>query len=173
MKGTLAAAATLALLAALAGGAHAQTYKWIEKDGKVMYGNTPPPGVKATPLKPPPAPAGPPPAAAKDAPAKDASAKDAAAKDVKKGPMTPAEQEQDYRRRQQEAQKGRDKADQEAKQAAALQENCSNAQEYLRTLQSGQRIQRTDSKGERYYLDDAGVASELAKAQKVADDSCK
>src|SRR5260370_42242460 len=33
----------------------AQQYKWIDKDGKVRYGDTPPPGAEATLLKPPPA----------------------------------------------------------------------------------------------------------------------
>jgi hypothetical protein len=34
---------------ALAGAAHAQdTYRWVDKDGRVQYGNQPPAGVKAT-----------------------------------------------------------------------------------------------------------------------------
>ena len=31
--------------------AHAQAYRWVDKDGKVRYGDTPPPGVKAAPMK--------------------------------------------------------------------------------------------------------------------------
>ena len=31
--------------------AAAQAYKWVDKDGKVRYGDTPPPGVKATPMR--------------------------------------------------------------------------------------------------------------------------
>jgi len=61
MKRLLVLAAALALCAA----ATAQQYKWVDKDGKVRYGDVPPPGVKATPMKPPAA--GPAPAAKKDA----------------------------------------------------------------------------------------------------------
>jgi hypothetical protein len=127
--------------------------------------------VKATPLRPPPGPT--PAPAPKGEAAKDAGGNDAAAKAVRKGPLTPAEQEQEFRKRQQEAAKAREKADQDAKQTAALAENCRNAQEMVRTLQSGQRIQRTSPSGERYYLDDAASAAELERAQKVAAESCK
>ena len=40
-----------ALSLAFAAGAAAQAYRWVDKDGKVRYGDTPPPGVNATPLK--------------------------------------------------------------------------------------------------------------------------
>ncbi|MGH8703832.1 MAG: DUF4124 domain-containing protein [Burkholderiales bacterium] len=50
-------ALVLLVALALAGAAQAQQYKWVDKDGKVRYGDTPPPGVKATALKPPPGPA--------------------------------------------------------------------------------------------------------------------
>ena len=35
----------------LAGAAHAQLYKWVDTDGKVRYGDSPPPGAKASALK--------------------------------------------------------------------------------------------------------------------------
>ena len=41
------------VLAAAAGGAFAQ-YKWVDENGRVRYGDVPPAGVQATPLKPPP-----------------------------------------------------------------------------------------------------------------------
>jgi len=51
-------------------------------------------------------------------------------------------------------------------------ENCARAQESLRTLQSGLRISRIDPKGERYYLDDAQIAQETAKAQQAVQHWC-
>ena len=43
----------LSVFLALAFGvAQAQGYRWVDKDGKVRYGDVPPPGVKATPLRP-------------------------------------------------------------------------------------------------------------------------
>ena len=63
----------LALVMALAcSAAQAQAFRWVDKDGKVRYGDSPPPGVKATAMKMPgtaapgPAPAATPGPAAKD-----------------------------------------------------------------------------------------------------------
>ena len=140
----------------VAASAAAQTYKWVDKDGKVRYGDTPPPGVKATPLRP--VPGGP-------APSTPAAAK----KDEKDKPLSP---EAAFRKRQEDAQKDREKQAKADEEAALKREHCARAQEMLRTLESGQRIARTDSKGERYYLDDAQVAQETAKARQAAQQAC-
>ena len=140
----------------------AQQFKWTDKDGKVRYGDTPPPGAKATPLKPPPGPAAPPPGASKSA----------AAKDVRKGPLTPAEQEQEFRKRKLEEQKTAEKTEDERKEAEAKRENCQRAREQQRTLEAGGRIARTDAKGERYYLEDAQIAQEAAKARELVKQWC-
>jgi len=137
-----------------AAAAWGQQYKWVDQDGKVRYGDVPPPGVKATPLRPPPP----------GAPAAAPSAKKDGAK-----ALTP---EAAFRKRQEEAAKGRDtqaKADQEAQQK---RENCTRAQDALRALESGQRIARTDTKGERYYLEDAQIAQETARARQSVQQWC-
>jgi len=156
MKRALVFAAACAFAAA----AMAQQYKWVDKNGRVQYGDAPPPGVKATPLRPPP-----------PAPAPAAKAADPNA--AKKGPLTPAEREAEYRKRQQEAAKDREKLAQEEKAAQAKKENCSRAQDHVRTLQSGARLSGVDAKGERYYLDEAQVAQELARAQQAVQQWCK
>jgi len=51
-------------------------------------------------------------------------------------------------------------------------ENCARAQESLRTLQSGVRISRIDAKGERYYLEDAEIAQETARARQSVQQWC-
>jgi hypothetical protein len=145
----LLAAAVLAFPAA----AFAQQYKWVE-NGRVRYGDVPPPGVNATRLRPPPPGSAPP--AAPGA----------------KGPLTSAEKDAEFRKRQQEAQKEREKQALAAQDAAANRENCERAREYVRTIESGQRISRTDAKGERYFLDDAQRAQELATAQQAVQQSC-
>ncbi len=147
----------LALLLA-AGTASAQMYRWIDKDGKVRYGDTPPPGVKTSSIK------APPPGAA--APA-------TAAKDAKKGPMTAAEREQDYRKRQDESRKTAEKSDAESRAKTERAEGCERAKEQLRTLESGQRVMRTNSSGERFFLDDNQVAQEIAKGQQLVERACK
>lgn len=153
-------AIVLAVACAFAAAASAQQYKWTDKNGRVQYGDAPPPGVKATALRPPPA-----------APAPAAKPADPNA--AKKGPLTPAEREAEYRKRQQEAAKDRDKLAQEEQAARAKKENCARAQDYLRNLQSGQRLSGVDSKGERYYLDEAQIAQETAKAQQAVQQWCK
>ena len=148
----------LALLLA-AGTAAAQMYRWVDADGKVRYGDTPPPGAKTTSVKAPQSGGG-----AATAPA---------AKDAKKGPLTPAEQEQEYRKRQAESGKASEKADTERRAQAERAGNCERTREYLRTLESGQRIARTDAKGERYYMEESQVAQEVAKAQQAVQQACK
>ena len=158
---------TLVLLIGLShtGVAQAQIKCWTTADGKRACGDTPPPGAKVRTVKS--APASP------DAvPASAAAPKDGAVKAAKKGPLTPAEQEQDYRKRQAEAQKAAEKAASEQQAKEAKQENCARSKEALLALESGQRIQRTDSKGERYYLDDAQRDAETAKARQHVARNC-
>lgn len=151
-----------ALVTAMAA-ASAQSYKWVDKDGKVRYGDTPPVGAKVTALKPLPGVA--PPAAGKDA-AKTG------AKDAKKGPLTPVEQEQAFRKRKLDEEEARKKEEQTLAAEQGRRQNCEKAQESLRQLESGQRISRTDAKGESYYLEDGQRAKEIAAARKTAADWC-
>ena len=145
----------LALSCLFAAAASAQQYKWVDQDGKVRYGDVPPPGVKAQRLKPPSGGSAPAPAAA--APKKGEKA------------LTP---EEAFRKRQDDAQKEGQKQAQADQDAQAKRENCARAQESLRALESGQRIQRTDSKGERYYLEDAQIAQETARARQTVREWC-
>jgi Domain of unknown function (DUF4124) len=147
------------LLAAATAGA--QMYRWVDKDGKVRYGDTPPPGAKTSSVKAPPLGGVAPATATKDA------------KDAKKGPLTPAEQEQEYRKRQDEAKKASEKTEKDNQAQAAKNDACERAREYMQTLESGQRIQRTNASGERYYLDEGQVAQESAKAQQTIQQACK
>lgn len=153
-------------LALCAAAADAQQYKWKDSRGRTVYGDLPPAGVKATPLK---AVAPPPPAAA--APATTQAGSKAAAKSTK--PLTPAEQEMEYRRRVKEAQEAAAKQAKEQQDERDRRENCELAREQERTLASGQRIARVDQKGERYYIDDAQRAQELAQARRSISEWCK
>ena len=157
-----AAIAVLTVFGCLMTGAQAQVYCWNTKDGKRQCGDTPPPGVKATTMGAPSAPAAPAPAGAKDA----------ATKDAKKGPLTPAEQEQEFRKRQLEAQKAREKEEQALRDADAKKDNCERAREALRILESGQRIARMDQQGERVFLEEAQIAQETERARQAVQRSC-
>ncbi|MGH8641617.1 MAG: hypothetical protein ACRET6_07890 [Burkholderiales bacterium] len=85
-----------------------------------------------------------------------------------------AEREADFRKRQTEGAESRQKAETKAAEAAQRREACERAQTYLRSLQEGQRIARTDPKtGERVFLEDADRTAETARARSVADSNCK
>ena len=148
-----------ALSLAVAGGAAAQAYRWVDKDGKVRYGDTPPPGVQARPLQG---------GGASAAP----SAGDPAAKDTTKGAQTAADKEQEFQKRRLEAQKAEQKAAAAAKEKETKAENCRRAREALATLQGGQRILRTNAQGEQYYVDDETRAANTQDAQRAVQDWC-
>ncbi len=157
------------MLCGLVAAAHAQGYKWIDKNGRTQYGDIPPAGVKATPLGQPPPPISSP---ANSAPAPSAAGKEGTAPAAQKGPLTPAEQELEFRRRIKEAQEAAAKSEKEKQQAREKQDNCDRAREALRTLESGQRIARVDEKGERYYMSDQQRVAEAAQAREQVRQSC-
>jgi hypothetical protein len=156
---TLLAAACAVPLAA-----HAQVYKWIDENGKVRYGDTPPPKAKAKLIATP---------SARSPASPSGAANSAKPKAAKKGPLTPAEQELEFRRRAKEAQTADAKAEKDRQDKEARRLNCENSQQTLRTLESGQRISRTDAKGERYYLDEAQLAEETARARQSVSGWCQ
>jgi len=129
--------------------AMAQQYKWVDANGKVQYGDTPPPGVEATRLKPPPSGASVPAAAPKVNP------------------------ESAFRNRQQERQKSEEKSAKERADAEAKRVNCEQSQASLRSLQSGQRITTTNAAGERVFIDDEERAKEIERTQRAVNDWCK
>jgi hypothetical protein len=163
------------VLALACGLANAQAYRWVDKDGKVRYSDVPPTGAKAKEIKPPASAPAAPAAAAKDGAAKDG--KDAKegqeSADAKKGPLTPAEQERAYRDRQAKAKEAKEKEDKELALAEQRRQNCSMAQDSLRTLEAGRRIGSTNAKGETVYLDEAQIQERIAQARKVVADSCR
>jgi hypothetical protein len=153
MKRLLVAAAALAFSA----GAAAQLYKWKDKNGHTQYGDTPPPGVAATPMR---APAGgtPPPAP---------EAKKTDGKTEK--PLSP---EAAFRKRQQEREAAEQKAAKDRAQAEQKRANCEQAQGQLRTLESGVRMVTVNPDGERVVMDDQARSVEIQRAQKAVAEWC-
>lgn len=147
------AALLLVALLFAAAGASAQQYKWVDRNGRVQYGDTPPPGANAQRLRTPSGSAAPQPAA-------------------KSGARTPGDPETEFRKRREAAGKEQEKQAGAEQEAQIKKENCARAQAAARDLQSGQRIVRTDAKGERYFLDDAQVAQEAARARQLVQEWC-
>jgi type IV secretory pathway VirB10-like protein len=150
-------------LAFCAAAASAQQYKWKDARGHTVYGDVPPPGVEATPVKSV--------MATPIAPAGTAAGAKAGAKGPKV--LTPAEKEMEFRRRVKEAQEAAAKQAKEDQAKRDSQQNCENAREQERTLASGQRVSRVDEKGERYYVDDAQRAQELSQVRRSISEWCK
>jgi hypothetical protein len=144
-----------ALLAASA--ASAQQYKWVDQNGKVQYGDRPPTGVQATPLKPPSGPS------TAGAPSTGAAA---GKKDGKA--LTP---EQAFQKRQQDERDRVAKAEKEKSEAANKKYNCEQARANMRNLDTG-RVSQTDAQGERVFLDDAQIAQQRERARQALSDWC-
>ena len=144
-------------LGALAGTVFAQQYKWVDQNGRTQYGDNPPPGVKATPLRAPPGPA---------APAASAAQKPGAK------PATHAEKDADFKKRQADAAKEQEKQATAAQDAEAKRTNCANAQASMQTLETG-RVRRVNPKtGEYEYLEDAQLAEAKERARKSIAEWC-
>lgn len=147
MKRILMAALALALAAPLAA---QQLYKWVDKDGKTHYSDTPP--------------------ANQDAKQVNTSSGAAAAAVPPKGSVA----------RDKELEKGREalrdagkKSDDAAKLAAAKDEACTRARQAYQTYADGGRIHKYNDKGERVMLDDNEIEAEREKARRDMDDACK
>ena len=138
-------------------------WKWRDGRGQVQYSDLPPPsGTPAKDILQRPAAAAAPmialPASAASAPAAAASASDPTLEARRKQ----AEQEDAAKRR----------AD-EARLAQQKQQNCERARAYMRTLDSGQRVTRTNDRGEREYLDDATRAREVDQTRQTMVSECR
>ena len=148
----------LAIAALAATAAQAQVYKCLDSNGRVIYSQNPcPPSMKRGSMSPggiPPVPA-------------TAPADAAAGKAEKSGPLTPAQQEQAFKKRQQDDTKAAKVAEQKTAEAQAKAANCDNARKRLAQFEIGGRISQINEKGERYYMEDAQI--EAAKTQARAD----
>lgn len=139
-------------VAALPFAAQAQIMKCIGSGGRVEFATTCPPGTKA----------------------ESTGIRNAPGATAANPQKSLAERDADSRKRQMEQQDASKKADAKSQQDSDLQQNCKVAQDYLRSLESGNRIGKIDPKtGERVFLEDSERASEIARAQRGVDSSCK
>lgn len=157
-RAALCACLTLAALA-LSLPAEAQLYKWVDAHGRTQYSDRPPVGRPVQRM---------------DRPTPGAPTDDAPAAGASPGGATPttAEQEQAFRKRrmeQEEAAQKQAKADAE-KQAKDAQ--CQRTRNYLKSLEGGRRVVRTNDKGEDEYLDDVQRRSEIERTREDLSTHC-
>ena len=161
----LGLAAFAALAIALQQPAHAQ-WKWRDKDGQVNVSDRPPP--RSVPDKD--ILARPSPDARRNVafPAAAVSAASAAS-----AAPTALEREVQARKKQAEQDAAAKAKTEEDRLTAVRAENCRAARSQLATMESGQRVARTNDKGEREILDDAARAEESRRARAAIASDCR
>ena len=186
----------LALSLTFALPAAAEIYQWRDAQGRINYSDTPPAAQNAKKLRggttqPVPPATGDAAATAKETPAaetgdtrpdsasesnaaeKGDAAKTEAGKADPAKPKTLAEKELEFRQRRAAAAEAEAKAEKERQKAAELARQCEQARGQLTALQSGQRMARYSSSGERQLLDDAARGTEIERTQKYIDANCR
>jgi Domain of unknown function (DUF4124) len=135
----------------------AQVYKWIDKEGRVQYTDTPPPATatkaEAKKLTPPPAPS---------------SGTNAAA-----NTKSLQERSKEFDKRRADVAEKEKKDEAAEKVAKDNDERCKDAKRYLSNLDSGAPITSANDKGEREIMSDQQRAKEKARAQAASAEACK
>src|SRR5947199_5623136 len=137
--------------------AQGQVYKCVDAAGKVIYtqdpcpANTKPGAISRSVIRAPAA-----------APAESAAKGDAAKSSA---PKTAAEQEQAFRKRQQDQAKAAKESGEKSAEAQRKDENCRNARERLTQYEIGGRQSRINAQGVRYYLEAAQVEQDVPRAR--------
>jgi hypothetical protein len=150
-------------------------WAWKEDSGRVVYSDRPPPAnIKSTQILRQPAVAAPAPAPQPAAPVGAAAdgERPAPSPAASSGPKSIAERDMEFRKRQQERADSERKAQEEQQKAAAKAAECERSRGYLRSLEDGIRIARTDASGNREILDEAQRAAEMERTRKSIQQLC-
>lgn len=143
---------TILVLLLLSPLAFGQIYSWRDAEGKVHYSDVPPTG------------------------AVNARKIESAATvegDTKNARRDLANKEMAFKKRQQDSAEAAAKSEKDKVDAEEKQKNCAQAKSYLRALESGERISRTNENGERIFLDDSSREQERAAAGRAVESWCK
>jgi hypothetical protein len=137
----------LAIALCLAPAAFAQLYKYVDKDGKTVYSDQPPPNADSKQLN------------------------------VQTGTSSPTAAPKSALDRDKDAQKARDdtakKTADASKAQAQKDQACQAAKDNYAVYAAGGRMQRTNANGEREFLSDDEIDAGREKAQKQMDEACK
>ena len=132
----------------ISGNALAQAYQWKDANGKTIISDTPPPAA-----------------------AKARSVQDKASSNSN-GNKSFAEQDLEFRKRQQANKEKEEKLQKEAQAKLDKQENCTRAKQQFDLMNSGQKVVTRDTSGEKRIMEDNERASEAARAQRTLQE-CK
>ncbi|HUL94447.1 MAG TPA: DUF4124 domain-containing protein [Usitatibacter sp.] len=148
MKRLIALAAACALVPL----ASAQLYKYVDKDGKTVYSDQPPPNVDSKQLN-----------------ISSGTTRDSPAA----GPKTALERDKDLQKGRDEEKDKAKKAEDAAKLAAQKEAACQQAKSNYQIYADGGRITKYDDKGERVYLGDDEILAEQDRTKREMDEACK
>jgi hypothetical protein len=131
--------------------ASAQLYKYVDKNGKTVYTDQPPPDADPKAMRIPSSATG-----AAPAPGKSAVVQD---KELQKGRDKAKENEK--------------KAEETASRARQQEELCANATMAYQQYSQGGRMTKLDEKGEKIFLGDAEIDAARESAKRKMDEVCK
>jgi hypothetical protein len=126
--------------------AAAALYKWNDENGRVVYGDTPPPGVKAERVNP------------SVAPADPNAVRDMAAKDAQ------------INKRQQDRAEEETKAGKAQADARARLDRCAQIRGRLQALRADVAVYRFNDKGEKVYMPAAERDKAVVESEKMLRD---
>ena len=147
------------VMLALSAGAQAQLVKCVSKGGKVEYAQSCPEGTTEQKIRSGPTSGTPgtPSNGTSSAPAQKSL----------------AERDADFKKRMIEQQEAAQKDSRKAAELAEKRADCEAAQAYLKSIEGGNRLSRTDPKtGERVFLEDSERAAEATRARTRISQSC-
>jgi len=140
----------VAVAAAVALPAAAQLYKYVDKNGKTVYSDQPPPDVDSKQIRVQPS-GGP-----SDAP----SGKTAVARD------------KDADKSRKEVAKAADKSEKDAARQAQIQARCNYLKADLAGYEGGVRLQRVNEKGEREFMTDEAIEQAKTRTRREMEEAC-
>jgi Domain of unknown function (DUF4124) len=147
LRSPLFFAATLGLAMAIASTAsHAILYKWIDENGRVVYGDQPPPNAKPEKLN------------TSIGPADPNAVRDMATKDA------------EIKKRQQQRADDASKTAKDESEGKKKLDQCVQAQGRIKTLRNDTAVYRYNEKGEKVYYEAADRGRAIADNQKLMRD---
>lgn len=150
------AAAMLALTVLQSAGPVYAQYVWVDEKGVKQYSDMPPPpSVPASRIL--------------KQPGAASQPTEPSPTNTRQEPST-ADKNVEFRKRKAEQAEKEKKAAEEARLAAEKSKNCERAREYQRALESGERISRTATNGERSFLTDEQRTQELNEARRIVQE---
>jgi len=142
----------LAIAIALSPAATAQLYKYVDKDGRTVYSDQPPPN-----------------AASKQVNVQTGPAAAPAAGNAKSA----VERDKDLEKSRKEAREKQEKQAKATQKDQEAEQRCTQARSAYQAYAEGGRLYKYTDKGERVFMDDAEIESARERSRKDMDEACK